>query len=348
MGSLSMEEPPSMAEQVLRPLVSLEASFNALLTSLTTTPSYSAAPSAAQSLLTADDSLTTALQALYTHQQNYAHILQLRAEALRLEDQIKITIRTCLDLRKEIGNIHPSILPHPDDSSNADDTDSEDDQKDVDYTTLLSFASKIGKHNAAAAKEAEEESIRRLIQARKEKENTATTTATQPRINGNTSTSTTNPETGEPASQTLIPQYERDWLDAESAMARARSGMAFPAAENLRRGTLGKLQLVREQGGEEAVERELERMVAESEGRELKNDGDEVVAAPTLDFESPQTALRVSGLPSSSQQQQQQQGQGQGQGSRPPPPPPLPQQQEKKKSVALDLDLWNEDDEDDD
>jgi Vitamin-D-receptor interacting Mediator subunit 4 len=335
MGSLSMEEPPSMAEQVLRPLVSLETSFNALLTSLTTTPSYSAAPSAAQSLLTADDFLTTALQALYNHQQNHIRILQLRADASRLEDQIKATVRTCLDLRKEIGNIHPSILSKPDDSSNADDTDSEDDEKDVDYTTLLSFASKIGKHNTAAAKEAEEESIRRLIQARKEKENN---TITQPRINGNTSTSVTNPETGEPASQTLIPQHERDWLDAEAALARARSGMAFPAAENLRRGALGKLQWVREQGGEEAVERELDRMVAESEGRGGKDDH---AAAPTLEVQSPQTALRVSGLPSRPQQQQQ----GQGQGSRPPPPP---QQQEKKKSVALDLDLWNEDDEDDD
>ena len=263
-----------------------------------------------------------------------------------MEDQIKTTVRTCLDLRKEIGNIHPSILSYPDDSSNADGNDSEDDEKDVDYTTLLSFASKIGKHNTAAAKEAEEESIRRLIQARKEKEN-ITTTITQPQINGNTSTSTTNPETGEPASQTLIPQHERDWLDAEAAMARARSGMAFPAAENLRHGALGQLQWVREQGGEEAVERELERMVAESEGRVGKDDSDDAVAAPTLEVESPQTALRVSGLPNRSQQQQQQQGQGQGQGSRPPPPPPQ-QQEKKKKSVALDLDLWNEDDEDDD
>lgn len=337
MRSLTMEDPPTMAEQVLTPLHSLETSFNALLTSLTTTPSYSAAPSATQSLLTADESLTTALQILYTHQQNYARILHLRAEAQKLEEQIKNTIRTCVDLRKEIGDIHPSILSHSDDDS--DDSGFDDGEKDIDYATLLSLASKIGKHNTAAAKEAEEESIRRLIQARREKERS---TNAEVRVNGNASTvaaaaaTSTGAENGEATSQNLIPQHEKDWLDAEAAMARARSGMAFPAAENLRRGALGKLQWVREQGGEEAVEREVERMIAESEGRRPNEDTAETTeergAQPVVETAARAQQGPGSVLPSRPQQQQQQ-------ATRAPP--------ERKKSAALDLDLWNEDDEDD-
>ena len=282
MGSLTINDPPSMEEQILTPLNSLETSFNALLTSLTTTPSYSAAPSAAQSLLTADHSLTTTLQALYVHQNNYAQILHLREEASRLEDQIKTTIRTCVDLRKDIGNIHPSILSyHSEDADSDDDIDGDRKQQDIDYNTLLSFASKIGKHNNAAAKEAEEESVRRLVTARQEKK---TAIAAEPSINGNgtastaaaSSTATAGITNGESTSQSLLPQHEKDWLDGEAAMARARAGMAFPVAENLRRGALGRLQWIREQqqqqGGEEAVDREVERMIAEAEGRRPRDE----------------------------------------------------------------------------
>ncbi len=329
-----MDDPPSMEEQIHTPLQSLETSFNALITSLTTTISYSNAPSAAQSLLTADESLTTALQALHTHQMNYAYILLLRAEASRLEEQIKSTIRTCVDLRKEIGNIHPSILSHPEGDCEAD-----EDGEDVDYNTLLSFASKIGKHNSAAAKEAEDESIRRLIRARKEKRTTA-----ESKINGTTPAPVTSPTptNGEPTSQTLIPKHEKDWLDAEAAMARARSGMAFPAAENLRRGALGKLQWVREQGGEEAVEREVERMIAEAEERPLARrdelarlgeEGAQKVEIGPVRQQQPQGHA----LPSRPQQVQQQ-------GAGPPPREDL----KKRVALDLDLDLWNEDDEDED
>lgn len=350
MGSLVIEDPPTMATQVLTPLNALEASFTTLLTSLTTTPTYSAAPAATQSLLTADTSLTSALAALYTHQQNHVRILHLRAEASRLEEQIRNTIRTCVELRKEIGNIHPSILSH---SDSDDESDSEaEDGRDVDYHTLLSFASKIGKHNAAAAKEAEEESIRRLVEARKEKDKSAASVAA-PQTNGHTSapvaTTTANTTTangdGEMASQSLnlIPQHERDWLDAEAAMARARSGMAFPAAENLRKGALGRLQWIREQGGEEAVDKEIGRLVGGVEEEEEENigkeagEGEDVV--PKEETAATAAAWRQGaavGLPSRPQQAQQQQQRT----AREP--------ESKKTVVALDLDLWNESDDDDD
>lgn len=337
MGSLPIPEPPTMEAQVHSPLTALETSLTALLTSLTTHPTYSGAPTATQSLLTADDSLTTALQALYTHQRNYARILQLRAEAVKLEEQVKSTIRACVDLRSEIGAIHPSILSHTDEES--DDADGEGGTREIDYHTLLSFASKIGRHNTAAAREAEEESIRRLIQARQEKEKAADVKA-ESRANGSAPTTSTAivavEANGDPASQNLIPQHEKDWLDSEAAMARARSGMAFPAAENLRKGMLGRLQWVREQvGGEAAVEREVESMVAKAEGRRPDENIADYPPPPPPTEEGPQI-VEAARQPSRSQEASQ------------PRPPPPPQEKNKSTVAALDLDLWNEDDEDED
>ena len=356
MGSLVVEDPPTMATQVLTPLNALETSFTNLLTSLTITPTYSAAPSATQSLLAADTSLTSALQALYTHQQNYSRILHLRAEASRLEEQIKSTIRTCVDLRKEIGDIHPNILSYSD-SDDESDPEAED-GRDIDYQTLLSFASKIGKHNTAAAKEAEEDSIRRLIEARKGQDK-STASAAAPQMNGITHTATAPGATGtgteaatsttagnvngEITSQTLnlIPQHEREWLDAEAAMARARSGMAFPAAENLRKGALGRLQWIREQGGEEAVDEEVDRLIGV--GKEgiykVAEEGEDIVGKEEVVVETAAAGRQGGGvgLPSRSQQSQQQQQQQR-----------AAREPERKKSLALDLDLWNESDDDDD
>src|SRR5436190_15632172 len=238
-----------MEKTVVASLDALETSLGALVTSLTSTPTFSTAPVASHALLTADDALTSSLTTLRKHQHNYARILHLRAEATRLEEQIKSIIRTCNELRSEIGAIHPSIL---DDSSDDEDGDGEGGQQDVDYKTLLSFARRIGKYNARAAREAEEDSIRRRQNAKGHASATSRLAA-----NGSLA-----PVTMEGTSETgtIIPDNERAWLDETAIAARAAQGMAFPAAERLRLGLLGQLQYAREQGGEEAVERELVRL----------------------------------------------------------------------------------------
>jgi hypothetical protein len=269
-------------------------------------------------LLTADDALTTSLTTLKQHQQNYARILHLRAEATRLEDQIKSIVRTCGELRAEIGGIHPSIL---DDSS--EDEDQEGLQQDVDYRTLLSFARRIGKHNTQAAREAEEESIRRSQKA-KERDAAA---ASRPATNGTVMLSATeNPsELGN-----IIPDNERAWLNETVIATRAAQGMAFPAAERLKLGMLGRLQYAREQGGEEAVEREIERLMGgslENETSKIAEEPENTNAEPTENQRQAQTQGSTSTSISNARSQ------------RPP---------EKKKSVApLNLDLWNEGDDDD-
>ena len=307
-----------MDKVVLTSLDALEASLNALLTSLTTTPTFSTAPAASNALLTADDALTTSLTTLKQHQQNYARILHLRAEATRLEDQIKSIVRTCGELRTEIGGIHPSIL---DDSS--EDEDQEGQQQDVDYRTLLSFARRIGKHNTQAAREAEEESIRR---SQKAKERTAA--ASRPATNGTVMLSATeNPsELGN-----IIPDNERAWLNETVIATRAAQGMAFPAAERLKLGMLGRLQYAREQGGEEAVEREIERLM----GGSLENETSKIALEPE----------NMNAEPTENQRQAQAQGPtsisiSNARSQRPP--------ERKRSDAPLNLDLWNEDDDDDD
>ena len=334
-----------MEAQVHEPLSRLETSLNPPPPAYTNSPTTSPPPPPPHTLHTPHDSLTSALHTLYTHQKNYARILHLRTEASRLEDSIKATIRTCVDLRREIGDIYPSILSHSDDDE--EDGEGPDRRRDVNYHTLLSFASRIGKHNTAAAKEAEEESIRRITKARKENGGaiTAAPNAEEHKTNGNTptaqpSTAANGTTTAPTASQDLIPPNERDWLDAEAAMARARSGMAFPAAENLRKGMLGRLQWIREQsgggggGGEEAVEREVERMIAEAEGRPvIKREGEGLEIEQGRERESKPS---VSGLVGDALSSRPPQGQGQEQ-------VPRHAAERKESVVALYLDLYNED-----
>jgi hypothetical protein len=161
-----------METQILTPLNAFETHLNSLITSLTQTNTYATAPQIAQSLLDTDDELTTSLNLLHRHQQNYARILNLRTEVATLQEQLKSTIRQCVALRDEVGQIHPSIL-----SADSDDDSDDEDAKlaEVDYHTLLTFAARIGKHNAVAAREAEAESIRFKISSRNKAG--ATTTA---------------------------------------------------------------------------------------------------------------------------------------------------------------------------
>src|SRR5271154_7626300 len=109
-------------------------------------------------------------------------------------------MRTCGELRNEIRAIHPSVL---EDSS--EDEDGEGRHEDVDYKTLLSFARRRGKHNIRAAREAEEDSIRR----RQDAEERAAA-ASRPTANGNLP-----PVAMETTSEAgnIIPDNERAWLN---------------------------------------------------------------------------------------------------------------------------------------
>jgi hypothetical protein len=287
-----------MDQVVLDPLNNITSSLTALTTSLTTTNTFTAAPTATQALLSADDALSSALATLKKHQDNYAHILHLRSEALRLEDQIKDTIRQCNAYTSDINAVSPGIL------EDSDSDDEEDEKGEVDYNTLLTLASRISTYNVAAQREAETslQRLRRDVQT-----------------NGN----------GEAHAE---PGAEITGLtDAEIARDRAMKGMAFPDSEVLRLGALGRLQVIREQGGEDAVDAEIERLVMESEGEGLdslgkdnKEDTGEDVAHTATEARARRSSQSVRSAPA---------------------PSGSVQQPQAKK---LNLDLWGGDDDDDD
>lgn len=287
-----------MDQVVLEPLGNITTSLNTLTTSLTTTNSFAAAPAAAGSLLSADDALSSALATLKKHQDNYAHILHLRSEALRLENQIKDTIRQCNAYTSEINSISPSILEESD-------SDEEEDAKtEVDYITLLTLASRIATYNTAAQREAET-SLQRIKR--------------EAQMNGN----------GEPHAEPGA--GITGLLDAEIAKDRAMKGMAFPDSEILRLGALGRLQVIREQGGEDAVDSEIERQMMESEGEGLYSSDKDVKMDDGIDIAPAAAETRVGASVET-------------QRNVPTAPRVRPQPQGKK----LNLDLWEGDDEDDD
>jgi len=307
-----------MDSAVVARLDTLEASFNALIASLTTTSSFANAPSAAQELVFADDALTSALATLRKHQDNYARILTLKDEANRLQDQIRGIIRTCGELRAEVGDIHPSILET--------DSDDEDEQaakqQDIDYKTLLAFAARIGKHNAVAAREAEQDSIRRKIEAKK-KENIS-----RPVNNANGVTANGQAGGRDVVEMPKESQNDLNFLNSQVAAERAVKGMAFPAAEILRNGALGQLQLAREQGGDDAVDKEVERWIRDAE--DVESAGGKRAEESTI------ASVPTTGPPQPAATQPRQ--------PRPPHAAPPPVMAPK----VLKLDMWDEDDDDDD
>jgi hypothetical protein len=267
------------------PLNAISTHLEALISSLAHSTTYATAPASATSLLLADDNLTTALNALKQHQQNYAHILHLREEATHLSDEIKSLIRRAVALREEAGRVHPSILDDDYDSS-----DEDDEQSEVDYQTLLDFAARIGKHNSLAMREAEGQWERRKIEAMKkgeERKAHSTGAADIARAIANANAPKAEVRVGEgvaAAESQVAKEAETDELESqalhlEAALAtrRAQQGLGFPDPALLRMGELGRLQKIREDAmagargggdvlvGEAAVEREVERLVRETE-----------------------------------------------------------------------------------
>ena len=268
---------------VLSPLDSLETHLASLITSFTHTNTFTTAPQIAKDLLIDDNNLTTALFSLQQHQRNYARILHLREEVASLHEQLKDTVRSCVTFKKAIGGINPDILEYGyEDEDGVGDHDEGANVAEVDYHTLLTFAARIGKHNTLAAKEAEAESVRRKIAA---KNASSTTNAA---VNGTAPPATTDDAGTSPDvamlgnNNTLESSAEVTRIDAAIALQRAQMGMSFPDAAVLRNGALGQLTLFTEQkrsqfsnetGREddveelitEAVEREVGRMIRESE-----------------------------------------------------------------------------------
>jgi len=104
----------------------LETALNKLLDSITT---YNPSTAAAHELLTAEADLTEGLEQLAQHQANHKRILALRQTADQLDAQIKSTIRTLAETRRELIDTPFTTF--------------DDNSRDVPLETMLSYATQI-------------------------------------------------------------------------------------------------------------------------------------------------------------------------------------------------------------
>lgn len=254
-----------MDQQILQPLTALENSLTALVQSLTNSNTFAAAPHAASDLVEADDALVSSLLALQSHQENYATILRLRAEAESLQSNLRDIVQTCIDFRTQLGNIDARIL---------EDDDSEDEDErvnEVDYATLITFATRIGRHNTIAAHEAERQAEELSLETQQRRARSKSQSATpRPHLNGTAAGQQADDgeARGLRANDEKQSEVVRTTIAATNQRARAfrqYTYAPFPIHEHLRWGELGRLQILREQQGEEAVDAHIERMVRERE-----------------------------------------------------------------------------------
>lgn len=306
-----------MEQRLLDPLTAFETSLTNLVHSLTTTNTFTAAPKAARELVAADDDLTEALIVLKKHQDNYQEILKLRAEREDLKSRLKNTVYECVRLKKDLRDIDSRIV----DESDTEDEEKSANQKPIDYETLIAFASRIGKHNANAAQEAEKESDRLHEEARKRREEERP--PSQPILNGaNGGDVSTQSTADRPTTSNSMHTHEAQAKVKESRNVRlwerSQKTAPFPDAMILRYGVLGQLQVMREDAGEDAVRAHLEKLVRESE---LKASNEPAVppAAQTESLQEPVLASRSEETRSTSHSQRPQQA-----------PPP-------KRTINLDL-----------
>lgn len=294
-------------------LSNLEGKLNALITSLTTSPTAAGAPAAATALLDADDVLASSVETLRRHQENYSRILQLRADADKLEERVKGIVREVDACQKEIRTVC-------DDES---DTGSEDDDepearrtKEVDYKLLLDFARRISKYNRQAAADAEAGTpASKKLQEKRQQVNEQD--VTMGRANGT--------EDAEPVSS--VTKDATLWLDESANMTREIYMLPYPMEDRIRMGLMGQIQLAAAEGQFDP-DKEVARLIGEAEGM-----GAAEPLAPHVEDQTSQAdeaakaavhaASMTSGKP------------------REPAPAPVPQ-----PKPALDLDLFDPEDDD--
>ncbi|KAL6238405.1 hypothetical protein BDW75DRAFT_27711 [Aspergillus navahoensis] len=248
-------------------LSTFENRLNSLVTSLTTSPTASGAPKAAQELLLADDSLTSTIDTLKQHQSNYARILQLRAEAQSLEDRVKDIIRLVVHYEKEIREIcsdddsesesdyDSDGIDHDMDAPHSTQTRTSRKRNEVDYKLLLDFARRISKYNHEAAADAAAGMTRgNRALAGQDTEMTGTNS------NGN--------QEGSPAEPVAaVTKEATSWLDESANMTRQVYMLPYPMEDRIRMGLMGQIQLAAAEGRPGFdPDQEVERLIREAEG----------------------------------------------------------------------------------
>ncbi|KAJ5657210.1 Mediator complex subunit Med4 [Penicillium longicatenatum] len=301
-------------------LSEVESKLNALLSTLTTSPTAAGAPAAAVALLEADDSLSSAISTLRQHQENYAKILQLRAEAERLEERVKGIVRDVEEFDKEIRTACG------DDEDSDSELDFDDDEttnkpprKEIDYRLLLDFARRISKYNQEAAADAangaanpeRRQASRPQIM---DKDVTMAGTNGEPTTDG-----------AEPVSS--VTKNATQWLDDSANVTREVYMLPYPMEERIRMGLMAQVQLA---AGDDP-DKEVERLIREAEGLGAAEPPAPAPAADARQEEAATAAVQAGSAATGAPRPA-------ASGFAPAPKP--------KPSATLDLDLYDPDDDD--
>jgi hypothetical protein len=252
-----------MNAQLSSALDGLENKLNTLLSSLMA-PTAAGAPTAAISLLEADDVVTSALETLRTHQANYNKILRLRAEEENLEERIKGIVRDISGAGQEIVDAtgDNDDGDYTDDESESDtESDSEyvkekprnGSRKEVDYRLLLDFARRISKYNKQAAADA----AAGIGTGQKKK-----LQDTQTDANGVDTTAETD---GQETPVENVTKEATNWLDQTADADRQMFMIPYPNEDRIRMGLMGQIQMAAIDQNLD-LDKEAERMVLEAEG----------------------------------------------------------------------------------
>lgn len=302
-------------------LSDVETKLNALLTTLTTSPAAAGAPAAAVALLEADDTLTSAIDTLRRHQENYAKILRLRTEAEQLEDRVKGIVKDIEGFDKEIR----TACGDDEDSDNEWDAGEDETRagkragvKEIDYRLLLDFARRISKYNHEAAADA--------ANVEGKRQGSRPRIADQDVKMAGTNGEPVAEEGAEPVSS--VTKNATQWLDESAKDTRQAYMVPYPMEDRIRNGLMGQIQWTA--SGD--PDKEVERMIREAEG--LGAAEAPVPAQPAMDTRQDESARAAAQAGSSATEPI-------------PPPGPAPAAAPKPKPKAtLDLDLYDPDDDD--
>lgn len=261
-----------MDAQFQSTLSTLENRFNALISSLTTSPTAAGAPTAAINLLEADDALTSDIETLRQHQENYARILKLREEAASLEEKVKDIVREVVRYEKDIQTACGGDVYDSDDSSDYEDDVSGAPGKpvrgrsirEIDYKLLLDFARRISKYNHQAAADAAAGAPAKPRPQIQQAQEPTDTEMTGINSHGGGVGATTEEGVAPVASVT---KDATSWLDESAHMTRQVYMLPYPMEDRIRMGLMGQIQLAAGEGRPDFdADKEVERLIREAEG----------------------------------------------------------------------------------
>ena len=264
-------------------LTDYEKHLDTLIDTITT---YNPSPTAASSLIEADDDLSQSLDLLARHQRNHAQLVSLRNTTTALDERIKSTMRTLAESRKALMDAAPPSPPLR--SITARD-------ENLDAKELLSYAQRISKFTVPPTHRpdlppptatAPQASVASPAAERPQDQEQSSHLQTQVAV-------LEGGEAVQPAERrnralaALTPE-QRAWLSPQSEDGWARPFMPWPGDDTIRRGALGSIQAAVDEGNDPDAPgvvdgiSEVGEMGREENGWQKLTNGDGVNAEPRL------------------------------------------------------------------